>query len=128
MPVTRIVGRDDGTGVGDDFPHGFPVVAKPCTGFESCGVTVVEDRAGLARLPIVAELAVIAVLHVVPGRGFAAPRSNHESGGHGGLLVDALAADWRLRDHTCPGRRSGRRAQRLPVASGPSGPAGMAFG
>ncbi|QNE74188.1 hypothetical protein F0344_05815 [Streptomyces finlayi] len=57
----------------DAFPGGFPVVANPRTAFESRGVTVVEDRAGLARLPFVAALAVHAVLHGVPAGGFARP-------------------------------------------------------
>ncbi|MDJ0463231.1 hypothetical protein [Streptomyces sp. H27-C3] len=98
MPVTRIVGRSDGTGVGDAFPGGFPVVAKPRTGFESRGVTVVESRAGLARLPFVVELAVNAVLHGVPGRGFAPPLSHHESLGVVRIAVtDLHPAGWRDR-------------------------------
>ncbi|WEH36316.1 hypothetical protein PZB75_24975 [Streptomyces sp. AM 4-1-1] len=130
VPVTRIVGPSDGIGVGDAFPGGFPVAAKPRTGFDSRGVTVVENRAGLAPLPFVAELAVNAVLYGVPGPGFAPPLSHHESlgivriavtdlpparlarsapdpdesGGRRVLLVDVLAADWGLRDRPRPGK------------------------
>ncbi|MFB8036894.1 ATP-grasp domain-containing protein [Streptomyces sp. NPDC056004] len=50
VPVTRLGGPSDGTGVGDAFPGGVPAVAKPRTGSESRGVTVVDNRAGLARL------------------------------------------------------------------------------
>ncbi|MEU1492991.1 hypothetical protein ABZ456_22360 [Streptomyces sp. NPDC005776] len=144
MPVTRIVGRSDGTGVGDAFPHGFPVVSKPRTGLESRGVTVVENRAGLARLPFVAELA---VLYGVPGRGFAPPLSHHgslgvvriavtdlhlarlarpapdpdEGGGRRVLLVDALAADWRLRDYPRPGKTVRAECATAPRFIGPVG-------
>lgn len=51
VPVTRLIGPSDGTGVGDVFPGGFPAIAKPRTGSGSRGVTLVESEADLARLP-----------------------------------------------------------------------------
>ncbi|MYT75548.1 MULTISPECIES: ATP-grasp domain-containing protein [unclassified Streptomyces] len=50
VPVTRLLGPS-GASAENGFDGGFPAIAKPRTGSGSRGVTLVEDAAGLARLP-----------------------------------------------------------------------------
>lgn len=50
VPVTRLLGPA-GASADNGFDGGFPAIAKPRTGSGSRGVTLVEDAAGLARLP-----------------------------------------------------------------------------